>query len=206
MGRLFREFAITLGITIVISAVVSLTLTPMMCAKLLKYEAESEQGRFYRSSQRAFDRVIGFYGRTLAWVLKHQRPTLWVTLSMLVLTVALFGLRAQGFLSGPGHGGHPGHVGSASIGLILGHGRTSAGPRTGDPQGPGRGEFVVFYRHRRNEYHLKQRPDSHQPETPFKEGREGKRDYPAPRGRSWPRWRGLRSTCSLYRTLPSTHG
>ena len=97
VGRLFREFAITLGITIVISAVVSLTLTPMMCAKLLKHETEAQQGRFYRSSQRVFDRVIGFYGRTLAWVLRHQRPTLWVAAGMLVFTILLFYYAPKGF-------------------------------------------------------------------------------------------------------------
>ena len=97
VGRLFREFAITLGITIVISAVVSLTLTPMMCAKLLKHETEAEQGRFYRSSQRVFDRVIGQYGTSLAWVLRHQRSTLWVAVSMLVLTVLLFYWAPKGF-------------------------------------------------------------------------------------------------------------
>ncbi|MCX5808543.1 MAG: MdtB/MuxB family multidrug efflux RND transporter permease subunit [Proteobacteria bacterium] len=97
VGRLFREFAITLGITIVISAVVSLTLTPMMCAKLLKHETEAQQGRFYRSSQRVFDRVIGFYGRTLAWVLRHQRSTLWVAAGTLVFTVLLFYYVPKGF-------------------------------------------------------------------------------------------------------------
>ncbi len=97
VGRLFREFAVTLGITIVISAVVSLTLTPMMCAKLLKHEAEAQQGRFYRSSQRFFDRVIGFYGRTLTWVLKHQQSTLWVSVGTLALTVLLFYFVPKGF-------------------------------------------------------------------------------------------------------------
>ena len=97
VGRLFREFAITLGITIVISAVVSLTLTPMMCAKLLKHETEAQQGRFYRSSQRVFDRVIGFYARTLTWVLRHQRSTLWVAAGTLVFTVLLFYYVPKGF-------------------------------------------------------------------------------------------------------------
>ncbi|MBA4418174.1 MAG: multidrug transporter subunit MdtB [Syntrophus sp. (in: bacteria)] len=97
VGRLFREFAITLGITIVISAVVSLTLTPMMCAKLLKHETKANQGRFYRSSQRFFDRVIGFYGKTLTWVLKRQRLTLWVAAATLVLTFLLFYYTPKGF-------------------------------------------------------------------------------------------------------------
>ena len=73
VGRLFREFAITLSLTILVSAVVSLTLTPMMCAKLLRHQTESEQGWFYRVSGRGFDGIIAVYGRTLRWVLRHQR-------------------------------------------------------------------------------------------------------------------------------------
>ena len=65
IGRLFREFAVTLGVTILVSAFVSLTLTPMMCSKLLKYQDPQKQSRFYRSSERAFERMIAFYGRTL---------------------------------------------------------------------------------------------------------------------------------------------
>ena len=97
VGRLFREFAITLGVTIVISAIVSLTLTPMMCAKLLKHEGEARQGKFYVSSQRVFDRTIGLYGRTLTWVLKHQKATLWVAVGTLVLTLVLFYYVPKGF-------------------------------------------------------------------------------------------------------------
>ena len=78
VGRLFREFAVTLSVTILVSAVVSLTLTPMMCAKLLRHKTESEQGCFYRASERAFNAVIEFYGKTLTWVLRHQAATLLV--------------------------------------------------------------------------------------------------------------------------------
>jgi len=62
VGRLFREFAVTLSVTILVSAVVSLTLTPMMCSKLLKHKPEASQGRIYRASERAFENVIAFYG------------------------------------------------------------------------------------------------------------------------------------------------
>src|SRR5205809_6552429 len=72
VGRLFREFAITLSLTILVSAVVSLTLTPMMCARILRHTKESEQGWFYRVSGRAFDSIIAAYGKTLRWVLRHQ--------------------------------------------------------------------------------------------------------------------------------------
>src|SRR5213075_2062474 len=87
VGRLFREFAVTLSVTILMSAVVSLTLTPMMCSRLLRSKAQSTEGRFYQSSERLYERVISFYGRTLQWVLKHQPATLLVAAAMLVLTV-----------------------------------------------------------------------------------------------------------------------
>ena len=109
----------------------------MMCAKLLKHKTEAQQGRFYRSSQRVFDRVISFYGRTLTWVLNHQRPTLWVAVGTLVLTISLVLFRAQRLFSRPGHRGYSGNIGSASIDFLCGHGRTAAGPCPGDPQGPG---------------------------------------------------------------------
>ncbi len=97
VGRLFREFAITLSVTILVSAVVSLTLTPMMCAKLLRHKAESQRGRFYEVSERAFQRVIDFYGQTLQWVLQRQTATLFVALGTLVLTIILYILIPKGF-------------------------------------------------------------------------------------------------------------
>jgi multidrug efflux pump len=97
VGRLFREFAITLGITIVISAVVSLTLTPMMCARLLRHVPEHEQGRFYRISQHGFDRIIAAYGKTLQWVLARRKATLFVAIATLALTIVLFMIVPKGF-------------------------------------------------------------------------------------------------------------
>jgi len=97
VGRLFREFAVTLGVTILISAFVSLTLTPMMCARILKHTPEEQQGRIFRASQRAYDRVIHFYGKTLRWVLGHQKPTLVVAVSTLFLTVLLYIIVPKGF-------------------------------------------------------------------------------------------------------------
>ncbi|HZC68312.1 MAG TPA: MdtB/MuxB family multidrug efflux RND transporter permease subunit [Nitrospirales bacterium] len=90
VGRLFREFAVTLGVTILLSAVVSLTLTPMMCARLLRRRPEEQQGTFYRASQRLFDRVIEGYGKTLRWVLARQTATLVVVVGTLILTVLLY--------------------------------------------------------------------------------------------------------------------
>ncbi|MBV9296245.1 MAG: efflux RND transporter permease subunit, partial [Acidobacteriaceae bacterium] len=97
VGRLFREFAITLAITILVSAVVSLTLTPMMCAKILRHKAESEQGWFYRKSEYAFDWVIARYGSTLEWVLRHQPLTLMVMLATLAGTILLYIVVPKGF-------------------------------------------------------------------------------------------------------------
>ncbi len=97
VGRLFREFAVTLSVTILISAAVSLTLTPMMSSKLLHLKREEDQTRFYRSSQRAFDAVIAFYGRTLSWVLRHQPATLLVAVATLVSTILLYVVIPKGF-------------------------------------------------------------------------------------------------------------
>jgi multidrug efflux pump len=97
VGRLFREFAVTLAVTIVLSAVVSLTLTPMMCAWILKAKAKERQGGVARAFERAFERVIAWYGRTLKVVLRYQTITLLIALSMLVLTVALYVIIPKGF-------------------------------------------------------------------------------------------------------------
>ncbi|HEV3040520.1 MAG TPA: efflux RND transporter permease subunit, partial [Candidatus Angelobacter sp.] len=90
VGRLFREFAVTLSVTILVSAVVSLTLTPMMSSRLLKNPAQAKHGRFYQASERFYEKVIAFYGRTLSWVLKHQTTTLLATVAALVLTFGLY--------------------------------------------------------------------------------------------------------------------
>jgi multidrug efflux pump len=97
VGRLFREFAVTLAVTILISAVVSLTLTPMMCARILKHTPPNEQGRFYQWSEGVFNRMIAFYGRTLRKVLRFQTLTLLVALGTLVLTVVLYIIIPKGF-------------------------------------------------------------------------------------------------------------
>ncbi len=97
VGRLFREFAITLAVSILISAVVSLTLTPMMCARLLKHVPEEKQGRFYHSVGAFFDRVIAQYGKWLTWVLDRQRLTLAVAVGTIVLTGLLYVFVPKGF-------------------------------------------------------------------------------------------------------------
>ena len=97
VGRLFREFAVTLAVTIVISAVVSLTLTPMMCSRILRHNPEAEQSKLYKWSERAFEWMISFYGRTLKFVLRFQGITLLVALATLVLTVILYIIIPKGF-------------------------------------------------------------------------------------------------------------
>ncbi|HET6934170.1 MAG TPA: efflux RND transporter permease subunit, partial [Candidatus Angelobacter sp.] len=97
VGRLFREFAVTLAVTIVISALVSLSLTPMMSARLLKPPQQAKHGRFYYASERFYERVIEYYGRTLKWVLKHQVATILATIGALVLTLFLYTIVPKGF-------------------------------------------------------------------------------------------------------------
>ncbi len=97
VGRLFREFAVTLGVTILISAVVSLTLTPMMCSRILKHVPEDRQGKFYHVSGRLFDRIIAAYGRSLQWVLRYKKTTLAVAAGTLVLTVVVYIMIPKGF-------------------------------------------------------------------------------------------------------------
>ncbi len=97
VGRLFREFAVTLAVTIIISAVVSLTLTPMMCSRILRHNPQATQGRFYQASERVFESMIGFYGRTLKVVLRFQGLTLLVALGTLVLTIFLYIIIPKGF-------------------------------------------------------------------------------------------------------------
>jgi len=98
VGRLFREFAVTLSVTILVSACVSLTLTPMMCSRLLKAKAdEKKHGRFFEASERVYDRIVKFYGRTLEWVLGRQTATLLVAVGTLGLTILLYVIAPKGF-------------------------------------------------------------------------------------------------------------
>jgi multidrug efflux pump len=97
VGRLFREFAVTLSVTILVSAAVSLTLTPMMCARLLKHRPSSAQSRFSQASERVFNRIVEFYRRTLETVLEHQPLTLAVAVGTLLLTILLYVVIPKGF-------------------------------------------------------------------------------------------------------------
>ena len=97
VGRLFREFAVTLAVSILISAFISLTLTPMLSARLLKYTPEAEQGRFYHVMGDFFDKLIGWYATALRWVLARQGLFLVVTIATFVFTVMLYVFIPKGF-------------------------------------------------------------------------------------------------------------
>jgi multidrug efflux pump len=97
VGRLFREFAVTLAVTILISAVVSLTLTPMMCSRILRHKPAAQQGALFRASERAWQSLIDFYAKSLQWVLRHQPATLVVAMATLGLTAYLFIVIPKGF-------------------------------------------------------------------------------------------------------------
>ncbi len=98
VGRLFREFAITLSVSIIVSAFVSLTLTPMMCSRLLRPESEEHHGRFYHTTEHFFASLLAFYERGLRWVLRHQLTTLLVAIATLAATLALYVAIPKGLL------------------------------------------------------------------------------------------------------------
>jgi multidrug efflux pump len=98
VGRMFREFALTLTIAVVMSAVVSLTLTPMMCSRLLKHTRDEWQVPGLGVVSRGIDRMVAFYHRTLLWVLQHQSATLVVTFLTIVATLGLYVIAPKGFL------------------------------------------------------------------------------------------------------------
>ncbi len=98
VGRLFREFAVTMSIAVIVSAVVSLTLTPMMCARLLKPERPEDHGAFYHITERGFQSMLRLYDHGLKWVLQNQAFTLWVAVGTLVATVWLYFIVPKGLL------------------------------------------------------------------------------------------------------------
>jgi multidrug efflux pump len=97
VGRLFREFAVTLSVAIAVSLVISLTTTPMMCARLLRPHGEKKHGRLYQMNESAFQWILGRYESSLAWVLRHQPLTMLVTIGTMIATVSLYVLIPKGF-------------------------------------------------------------------------------------------------------------
>jgi multidrug efflux pump len=98
VGRMFREFALTLTIAVVASAIVSLTLTPMMCGRLLRHGGAARENSLMQGFSALIERTVEFYHRTLVWVLRHQRETLLVTLATLAATILLYAFMPKGFL------------------------------------------------------------------------------------------------------------
>ena len=98
VGRLFREFAITLSCAVIVSAIVSLTLTPMMCSRMLRSESGAGEGRFQESLEGFFNRLLRYYDRSLLLVLRHQKITLLVAIATVVLTAVLFVMIPKGLL------------------------------------------------------------------------------------------------------------
>ncbi|MFI5279698.1 MAG: efflux RND transporter permease subunit, partial [Gemmatimonadales bacterium] len=98
IGRLFHEFAVTIGVAILVSGFVSLTLTPMLCSRFLRPPAEAHHGRFYQATENAWQKVLGLYERTLGWVMGHRRTSLAFSIGILVATMALFMVVPKGFI------------------------------------------------------------------------------------------------------------
>jgi HAE1 family hydrophobic/amphiphilic exporter-1 len=99
LGRLFKEFAVTISVAILVSGFVSLTLTPMLCSRFLKASHVANEGRFFRATERIFAAWLGLYERTLGWILARQRATLLVSGALFLVTGALFVVIPKGFLS-----------------------------------------------------------------------------------------------------------
>jgi HAE1 family hydrophobic/amphiphilic exporter-1 len=98
IGRLFHEFAVTIGVAILVSGFVSLTLTPMLCSRFLRPPREEQHGRFYEATERVYRRILGAYERTLVWVMDHRPASLALSAAILVATAGLFVLVPKGFI------------------------------------------------------------------------------------------------------------
>jgi len=153
VGRLFREFAVTLAVTIIMSALVSLTLTPMMSARILRHTPEREQGRVYRWSEWVFDWVIKKYGSGLRFVLRHQTETILVAVATLAATIYLYVIIPKGFFPVQDTGNLRGPAGR----VVRGHVRTPAGTGQGDSPGPRRRDCLLVHRRRWHQYHAQRR-------------------------------------------------
>ncbi len=203
VGRLFREFAVTLAVTIIISAVVSLTLTPMMCSRILRHNPEEKQGRFYQASERVFERMIAFYGRTLKVVLRYQALTLLVALGTLVLTIFLYIVIPKGFFPVQDTGVIQGiSQAPASISFTA---MTKAQQDLAKVilQDPGGRKSLLLHRRRRHQYHAEQRPHVDQPQAARSARSQRLRRRFAASTTASPRSTASSCSCSRCRTSPS---
>ncbi len=140
VGRLFREFAITPAVAILISAVVSLTLTPMMCARMLSHESLCKQNRFSRASERFFERVIAVYGRWLSRVLNHPPADTERGPRYPGAVDYAVGVYSEGLFPDSGQRHHSGYAAGAAVGVVRQHGRAPAAGVGGDTQRSGGGK------------------------------------------------------------------
>ena len=194
VGRLFHEFAITLSVTIVISAVVSLTLVPMMCARLVRHRPDAQRNRFDLAAERGFNWVIGRYDRALNVVLEHQPLTLFIAVVTLVVTVALYVVVPKGFFPVQDTGLIQGISVAAQTTSLRRDGAASAGAGGGDPEGPRRGQPEFVHRRRRQQHDAEHRPLPDQPEAEGRPHAERHRRSPAGCSRRRPNVPGV----SLY--------
>ena len=125
-----------------------------MCSKLLKHTPEESQGRFYHASERAFNAVIAFYGKTLRWVLGWQVATLLVAAATLGLTIFLFFVIPKGFFPDSGYGRDPGGLRSGPVGVFSGNVAPAAAVDQDHSARSGRRQSVLLYRNRWDQYHL----------------------------------------------------
>ena len=166
VGRLFREFAVTLSVTIIVSAIVSLTLTPMMCALLLRHKPPEKQGRLFKASEAASGRRSS---RSTADTLQRrpQAPVRHAAGRRGHAGADHLPLHrdSQGLLSRAGHRRHPRHLRSAAGHFLCRHVRAAAGAGRRHSQRPGRRFPLQLHRHRRHQHHAQQRPHPDQPQT-----------------------------------------
>ena len=200
VGRLFREFAVTLSVTILVSAVVSLTLTPMMCAKLLRHKPESEQGRFYRGFGARFrgghrllrpDAPLGAAASDRHAAGRGGNARAARCCLYIVIPKGFFPVQDTGVILG---------ISEAPQTIRSPHGGAAAGAGAGDPARSGGGEPVVLHRHRRHQHDAQQRPHSDQPEAARGARRSARATSSAACSRSWRRSRASRCSCSRCRT------
>ena len=180
VGRLFHEFAITLAVTIVISAVVSLTLVPMLCARLIRHRPDSERGRFDLAAERVFDKIIAAYARALDVVLRYQPLTLMVALGTLAPHRLALYRHSQGLFPLAGHGRHPGHLGRAAGCVVQGNGPAARRTGRGPAQGQGCRLDQLLRRRGRRQPDPQFRPFPDQSQAAWPAHRKYRRDHPPP--------------------------
>ena len=204
VGRLFHEFAITLAVTIVISAAVSLTLVPMLCARLLHHRPTAARGAWDLRAEQGFQWIIGQYERALTWVLDRQGAHARGRRHHPGGHAVALRVHSEGLLPRAGHRRDSGHLRGRADHLLSRDGGAPTGARRRDSQGPGRAVAELVHRRRRHELDLEQRPLPDQLEAPRRSAaRTRARSSAGSRAR--PRASSAsRSTCSRCRTSPST--